>query len=151
MKCMIDVCLMAIVGFCVIILLMKEGLIEARVTRLANLSEKIQEFINEKSTSTYTPFYRDEDDPHSRQYDHRAKRSLTDWRQLYQKTAKINPKVTLYPSTAEGFRPRCSVTGQCQRSRKAYTAAKTSTADRNFLTRQTRRANMLESRRESVV
>jgi hypothetical protein len=38
---------------------MKEGLIEARVTRFANLSEKIQDFINEKSTHTYTPFNRD--------------------------------------------------------------------------------------------
>jgi hypothetical protein len=44
------------------------------------------------------------------------------------------------------------MTGQCQRSRKAYTAAKAnSTADRNFLTRQTKRANELASRRESVV
>lgn len=44
------------------------------------------------------------------------------------------------------------MTGQCQRSRKAYTAAKaSSTADRNFLTRQTKRTHALESRRESVV
>lgn len=44
------------------------------------------------------------------------------------------------------------MTGQCQRSRKAYTAVKaSSTADRNFLTRQTRRAHVMESRRESVV
>jgi hypothetical protein len=79
---------------------------------------------------------------------------LTDWRQLYQKNPnKIQPRVTVYPSTADGFRTRCSMTGQCQRSRKAYTAAKASSTagDRNFLTRQSRRANLLESKRESVV
>ena len=43
------------------------------------------------------------------------------------------------------------MTGQCQRSRKAYTAAKASTADRNFMTRQTKRANILESKRGSAV
>lgn len=53
----------------------------------------------------------------------KAKRSLTDWRQLYSRNNnKIIPRHTVYPATADGDRIRCSMTGQCNR-RKLYSSA----------------------------
>ena len=54
----------------------------------------------------------------------KAKRSLTDWRQLYSRNQnKVIPRHTVYPATADGVRIRCSMTGQCNR-RKAYSTTK---------------------------
>jgi len=67
---------------------------------------------------------------------HKAKRSLTDWRQLYSSTkSKIIPH-TVYPFTAEGDKRRCSVTGHCSRNRKALTDVKGQSfqGDRGYIT-----------------
>lgn len=46
------------------------------------------------------------------QHKRKPKRSLTDWRQLFEKkNNKISPNKTYSPSTADGFRIRYAMTG----------------------------------------
>lgn len=81
--------------------------------------------MQEKSANNFTPFNREEENLTTSKRPQRAKRSLTDWRQLYeQKPNKINPSFTVYPFTAEGERARCSMTGQCIRNKRNYNTAK---------------------------
>lgn len=119
---------------------MREGLIPTRVNRLADISARIKEFVQEKSTSYVSPFQNEVATTVGRGRN-RAKRSLTDWRYLYSKNHnKIVPSHTVYPATPDGDRIRCTMTGQCNR-RKVFSSAKSKSfnGDRNFETRQSRR------------
>ena len=65
----------------------KESIIENRVNKMMDISSKIKEFVQEKAHQNSSPF-REEiaQSPHVKESSRvRAKRSLTDWRQLYRK------------------------------------------------------------------
>jgi hypothetical protein len=105
------------------------------------LSEKIKEFILEKSAQHVSPFHQEEFFALHAKTKSRAKRSLTDWRQLYNKNQnKIIPRHTVYPATADGVRFKNSMTGQGNR-RRVYSTVKSKSfqGERTLETRQWKR------------
>lgn len=66
---------------------MKEGLIESKVNKFTDISLKIKEFVHEKAAQNMSPFKEHEHTPPKVHFNTttKAKRSLTDWRQLYNK------------------------------------------------------------------
>ena len=104
---------------------MKEGHIDIKVTKGDDISQKIKDFIHDKLSHEAFPFNREEAGAAERKMQSRAKRSLTDWRQLYSRNQnKIIPRHTGYPATADGQRIRCTMTGQCNRKRVYSSAVK---------------------------
>ena len=131
---------------------MKDRLISSHVEPFNDLSAKIKEFIHEKKNENQSPFKEETAVVHSRS--NKAKRSLTDWRQLYHKNDhKIIPRHTVYPATADGERIRCAMTGQCNR-RKIHSSTFEKTAlggERSFVTRQTRRSKWTDFKKDSMI
>jgi len=58
---------------------MKEGLIESRVNPLHDLTLRVKEFVSEQANMHNSPFHQQPVPV----LPNKAKRSLTDWRQLY--------------------------------------------------------------------
>ena len=58
---------------------MKEGLIESRVNPPHDLTLRVKEFVSGQANIHNSPFHQ----PTHPSYPNKAKRSLTDWRQLY--------------------------------------------------------------------